>query len=57
MERKALSLDMASGKVAYAFHSSTQEGEAGRQIMELEASLVYRATSRGQPGLHRETLS
>jgi hypothetical protein len=28
-----------------------------RQISEFEASLVYRVSFPGQPGLHRETLS
>ena len=32
-------------------------GARGKQISELEASLVYRVSFPGQPGLHRGTLS
>jgi hypothetical protein len=32
--------------VAHAFNPSTWEAEAGRQISEFEASLVYRVSSR-----------
>jgi hypothetical protein len=42
------------GMVAHAFNPSTWEADA-RQISELEASLVYRVSSR-TARLHRETL-
>jgi hypothetical protein len=32
-------------------------GGRGRRISEFEASLVYKVSSPGQPGLYRETLS
>jgi hypothetical protein len=32
-------------------------GGRGRRISEFEASLVYRVSSRVQPGLHRDMLS
>ena len=50
--------------VAHAYNPSQHSEGRGRQISELEASLVYRGQDvtgqdvlvSGHPGLHRETL-
>jgi hypothetical protein len=43
--------------VAHAFNPSTWKAEAGRQISEFEASLVYRVSSRTARSIQRNPVS
>jgi hypothetical protein len=46
-----------AGVVVHTFNPSTQEAEAGRQISEFEASLVYRVSSRTARAIQRNPVS
>jgi hypothetical protein len=43
--------------VAHAFNPSTWEAEAGRQVSEFEASLVYKVSSRTTRATQRNPVS